>query len=213
MLLRNFKLYLCITIRRKTMKKEEIIDKVGNTLIYFADQMPYLSKTKALKLIYLLDEMSIKRSGIPFFNLSYEAWKFGPVNQEIFTQLDSNETLASLKRYISIDKQQGKGSFIKSISTFNNDEFSDNDITLLQELTTQVQGLNAEQLVEMTHHKGGLWYALVVEKGLLDDFTNGVRNTSDFKIDFHKLVEQDQLKKHLLEEYEEMQRFTTDYSF
>ncbi len=195
------------------MKKEEIIDKVGNTLIYFADNMPYLSKTKVLKLIYLLDELSIQRSGIPFFNLEYEAWKFGPVNQEIFSQLDSNETLASLKDYIRIDKFDGNGSYIKSTKAFNDDEFSDNDLMLLANLTNQTKNFNAEQLVAMTHREGGLWHELVSEMGLLADFTNGVRNTSNYKIDFHKLVEHDQLKKHLLEEYEEMQRFSNNFSF
>ena len=194
------------------MKKEEIIDKVGNTLIYFAENMPSLSKTKALKLVYLLDEFSIKTTGIPFFNLKYEAWKYGPVNQEIYSQLNSEETLASLKKYISIKKNQ-YGSFIKAKNEFCDDEFSDNDIILLERVSKEFKSKNADDLVSITHREGGLWFNLVKEKGLLEDFQNGLKNTSNYLIDFYKLIEDDKLKSLLLKEYEEMERFTNSYSF
>jgi hypothetical protein len=55
------------------------IDKVGNSIIYLSEKIGELSKTKDLKLISILDELSIKKSGIPFFNLKYKVWKFSPV--------------------------------------------------------------------------------------------------------------------------------------
>lgn len=51
---------------------EEQIDKIGNSIIYFLQKIEDLSKTKVLKLLYILDELSIKKSGIPFFNLKYK---------------------------------------------------------------------------------------------------------------------------------------------
>src|SRR5690554_525756 len=71
------------------------IDKVGNALIYLSQKIKPLSKTKALKLIYILDELSIKKSGIPFFNLKYKVWKFGPVSEEIFIDLSSEMNMFS----------------------------------------------------------------------------------------------------------------------
>lgn len=194
------------------MRKEEIIDKVGNTLIYFASNMPSLSKTKALKLIYLLDEFSIQSTGIPFFNLQYEAWKFGPVNQEIYSQLNDESSLASLKEFISITKKRGM-SFVNAKVEFNDDEFSDNDINLLEKITKEFKNSNADKLIDYTHKKDGLWFKLVNEKGLKEDFDNDVRNTSNHIIDFHKLVEGDKLKSHLLKEYEQMENFANSYAF
>lgn len=191
-------------INRQIMKKEELIDKLGNTLIYFSKNMSSLSKTKALKLIYLLDEYSIEKYGIPFFNLEYEAWKFGPVNQEIFTQLDSQDSLAYLKNYIYITKGGNNSSFIKTNCEFSDDEFSDNDINLLEYITKAFKTSSAEELVNLTHKKDGLWYNLVKKHNLLDDFEKGIRNTSDLKINFHKLVENDNFKLGLLREYEEI---------
>src|SRR5690606_34201165 len=152
------------------MRKEELIDKIGNSLIYFSNNMPSLSKTKALKLIYLLDEFSISKYGVPFFNLEYEAWKFGPVNQELYSQLESQQTLASLKKYIYIHKGANNSSFIKTKLEFNDDEFSDNDLKLLEDLTRVCKNQNADDLVGITHRKGGLWHQVVLKHNLLEDF-------------------------------------------
>lgn len=195
------------------MRKEELIDKIGNTLIYFSKNMPSLSKTKALKLIYLLDEFSISRYGIPFFNLEYEAWKFGPVNQELYSQLDSNDTLASLKEYINIEKGKNNTSYIKTKRDFNDDEFSDNDIKLLEDLTKTCRKRNADNLVKITHRKNGLWHQVVEKHNLLEDFDNGIKNTSNFKINFHDLVQEDNVKSHLLKEYEELEKFSRSFNF
>ena len=44
------------------------LDKIGNTAIYLINAIGALSKTKLLKLLYILDELSIKRSGIPLMD-------------------------------------------------------------------------------------------------------------------------------------------------
>ena len=59
----------------------EQLEKIGNTVVYLADRIENLSKTKLLKLLYILDEISIKKSGIPMLNLKYKVWKFGPVSE------------------------------------------------------------------------------------------------------------------------------------
>jgi uncharacterized phage-associated protein len=74
-------------------------------LIYLSQKMGELSKTKALKLLYILDELAIKKSGIPFFNLKYKVWKFGPVSEEIFIDLSSDISL--LKGYVERTSEEG----------------------------------------------------------------------------------------------------------
>ena len=54
------------------------MQKIGNALVYLSSHISDLSKTKLLKLVYLLDEVSIRKSGVPIFNLTYKVWKFGP---------------------------------------------------------------------------------------------------------------------------------------
>lgn len=46
---------------------DDQLDKIGNALIYLADKLPQLTKTKLLKLLYIMDEISIKKSGIPIY--------------------------------------------------------------------------------------------------------------------------------------------------
>ena len=55
-----------------TQYNEAQLNKIGNTAIYLSERIPNLSKTKFLKLLYILDELSIKQSGIPFLNLDYK---------------------------------------------------------------------------------------------------------------------------------------------
>ena len=74
------------------------LSKIGNCIIYFSQKITKLSKTKLLKLLYILDELAIKKSGIPVLDLKFKTWKFGPVAEDIFIELSSEATL--LKKYI-----------------------------------------------------------------------------------------------------------------
>lgn len=42
------------------------VDKIGNTIIYLSTKIPDLNKTKILKILFLLEEASIKKYGYPF---------------------------------------------------------------------------------------------------------------------------------------------------
>ncbi len=75
-----------------------VYPKIGNTIIYFSQHIDQLSKTKLLKLLYILDEISISRSGIPVLNLKFKAWKFGPVSEDLFIELSSE--LSFLKDFL-----------------------------------------------------------------------------------------------------------------
>lgn len=54
-------------------------DKLGNALIYMAERVPDLSKTKALKLLYLMEERMVLIYHVPFLGIPYEVWQAGPV--------------------------------------------------------------------------------------------------------------------------------------
>ena len=58
---------------------EENISRIENAAIYIAEHTSDLSKTKLLKLLYLMEERSALKYQQPFLALPYEVWQAGPV--------------------------------------------------------------------------------------------------------------------------------------
>lgn len=177
------------------------IDKIGNTLIYLSERLDNLSKTKALKLVYILDELSIIKSGIPFFNLKYKVWKFGPVSEEIFIDLSEEPTI--LKDYIntsSVDKR----TIIEPIAAFNDDEFSDNDIDLLNLVINEFGEKSAKELVNYTHRPNAPWHNAAVKNSVLELLNNEQINNTELVIDMGSLVSHDERKTSIYNDYIEL---------
>lgn len=174
------------------------IDKVGNSIVYLSNKIGDLSKTKALKLIYILDELSIKKSGIPFFNLKYKVWKFGPVSEEIFIDLSSDTTL--LKKYIERTFDDDS-TLIKPIVAFNDDEFSDNDIELLDFVIKEFGNKSAKDLVYYTHRKNSPWYNTAKDNSVLELLEREEINNTELLIDMGALVNHDVCKKSVYDDF------------
>lgn len=180
---------------------ESQIDKVGNALIYLAHKIPHLSKTKALKLIYILDEMSIKKSGVPYFNLIYKVWKFGPVSEEIFIDLSSEVSL--LKKYIS-KQSDGESTQIQPLIAFCDDEFSDNDMELLDYVIDKFSNKTAKELVSHTHRPNSPWYITAYENKVLDLLNAELTNNTEFLVDMTHLIKHDDRKMEVYHSYTEL---------
>lgn len=174
------------------------IDKIGNAIVYISEKIGDLSKTKALKLIYILDELSIKKSGIPFFNLKYKVWKFGPVSEEIFIDLSSETTL--LKKYIERSSEDGS-TIIKPITTFNDDEFSDNDIDLLDFVIKEFGNKTAKELIYYTHRKNSPWHNTASNNAVLELLESEKINNTELLIDMGSLVNHDDRKKGIYNDF------------
>jgi len=156
------------------------IDKIGNAIIYLAEKIPDLSKTKLLKLLYLLEESFAKKYQLPFLNLEFEVWQAGPVARDIFIELSDEPIL--LKDYIILEKKND-AIYIKPNADFSDDEFSDNEIDMLDLIVAHFGSLTAAELVNRTHQKNSNWYKVAKDKGLLYLFENRLTNSSDEKID------------------------------
>ena len=154
--------------------------KIGNAVVYIAERVPNLSKTKLLKLLYLMEEYSVKRFKTPFLGLPFEVWQAGPVVKDLF--IDLSETPVILDGYVEKEVDDGK-TYIKAATSFSDDEFSDNDINVMDDILRRYGRMTAKQLVELTHHKDGLWYATAQRNNLLDGFEQKVINNSDCQID------------------------------
>ena len=162
---------------------EDSKQKLGNTIIYIAEHTPQLSKTKLLKLLFLMEEYMVKRYHIPFLALPYEVWQAGPVAKDVFIDLsDSGELLQDFV----ITEIRENGMYIKGIRPFCDDEFSDCEIEMMDEIIKKHGHKTAKQLVEEVHKEGSLWYEVAKENGLLEDFANGVSNNSSCLIDFSR---------------------------
>lgn len=192
-----------MTINNKYSRNQ--IDKLGNALIYLIENMGFLPKTSLLKLVYILDEHSVKRRGFPMFNLQYEIWKYGPVCQDLYIEFNDGTSL--LKNYI---KSEVVDNFthITPVSKFNDDEFSDSDVDILDSIVKTFSGKNTNYLVEYTHQKNSLWYITASKNGVLEALLNEEINATDFKIDFADLVSHDESKLAFYNEHLEFLNFT-----
>ncbi len=174
--------------------------KVGNAIIYLAERIKPLYKTKVLKLLYLLDEASVQEIGIPMFALEYRAWRMGPVSKEIYVDIDDGPHL--LKEFIRVVRDE-MGDRVESARSFDDGEFSDRDMRTLSEMAGDLGRRKASDLVDLTHDKQSLWYQLAKENNLLEAFEQEQRNTSDVVLDLGRLVANDPFKRGLYAEHQE----------
>ena len=178
----------------KTYSKSDI-EKIGNVIIYLAQRIPDLSKTKLLKLLYLLEEVYVKNYQLPFLNLEFNVWQAGPVAKDIFIECADEPNL--LKGFITLNKTN-EATYIKPQKGFEDDEFSDNEIDMMDFIIEKFGDKTAKELVQYTHRKGSPWYQIAEQKGLLEAFQKGLTNSSDEKIDFcYYLPTQEDQEKYL----------------
>ncbi len=166
------------------------INKLGNTLVYLANNVGELNKTKILKLLYLIEEKSIKKFGYPFFGFNFQLWKFGPVLKDVYIDL-SEENPLILKNYI---KKADNNIFV-AIADFNDDEFSDDDIYLLNSITNFTKNKSASELVDITHNENSLWKLSALKYGVYEQLESKELNSTEFLIDFTLLFQNDSFIK------------------
>jgi uncharacterized phage-associated protein len=177
------------------------LEKVGNALIYLSRETDKPSKTKVLKLLYLLDEFSVKLRGFPMFGLTYKVWQLGPVCEEVFIDLSNQPAL--LKDYVTVEYDEKSLSTVVAKRAFDDGEFTENDMKLLAHVAKTYRRSTAKALVAITHRESSLWYRMAKEKGLLELFAKGATNNSEFTIDFKQLVAGDTMKSQVFEHYVE----------
>ncbi|WP_145710522.1 Panacea domain-containing protein [Chitinophaga japonensis] len=162
------------------------IDKLGNAIVFLAGKIPSMTKTKLLKLIYIIEELSVRKYGVPFFDLKFDVWKLGPVSRDLFVELSSEPVL--LAEYI-IREEATDTTVIKPKQQFSDDEFNDTEIKLLEEIAEKFRHSSANDLVLFTHRKHSPWYLTAQRNGLLEYFESGQMNATDVEIDLSQLLE------------------------
>lgn len=130
------------------------IDRIGNMLVYVTSKLGSLPKTKLLKLIYILEEQSVLKTGEPFTDLKYQYWTQGPVATFINTQITKERN--PITDFVFIEKQP-QTTKIKAKINFNDSEFSPFDIELMDLVIQNFGSKSTQELIDYTHREDGLW--------------------------------------------------------
>jgi len=179
------------------------LEKLGNTLVYLAQHVGDLSKTKILKLLFLLEESSVKRFGYPFFGLNFQIWKLGPVLKEVYIDL-SEDSPNLLEGFIEKADYDPRQYITKAV--FSDDQFSDNDIYLLEKISDFARHKTARELVDFTHEENSLWRKSAIKNGVLQELESAEMHSTEFVIDFSLLFENDEAsREHYLESLETLE--------
>ncbi|WP_300977923.1 Panacea domain-containing protein [Flavobacterium sp.] len=174
-------------------------DKIGNVLNYFASQIDYLSMTKTLKLLYILDETSIKETGTPVTWLDYKVWENGPVAIDVYNEIKHQEVFCyhgkelSLLQFIELEKKfnadrNSEEVFLKPNGYFNKGIFNRYELKLLETIVFKYGNWNATELIHFLHEEGSLWHKMVSEHNLKDHFKQ-IGKITNHSIEFSDLLE------------------------
>jgi uncharacterized phage-associated protein len=174
-------------------------DKIGNVLNYFATEIEYLSMTKTLKLLYILDETSIKETGTPVTWLDYKVWENGPVAIDVYNEIRHQEVFCyqgkelSLLQFIQLDKKfnndrNSEEIFLKPNGRFDETIFNRYELNLLETIVFKYGNWNATELINFLHEEGSLWHKMVSEHNLINHFQQ-IGKITNHSIEFNDLLE------------------------
>ncbi|RTY93533.1 DUF4065 domain-containing protein [Flavobacterium sp. GSN2] len=174
-------------------------DKISNVLNYFASQIDYLSMTKTLKLLYILDETSIKETGTPVTWLDYKVWENGPVAIDVYNEIKHQEVFCyqgkelSLLHSIQLEKKfntdrNSEEVFLKPKGDFDKSIFNRYELNLLETIVFKYGNWNATELINFLHEEGSLWHKMVSEHNLINHFQQ-IGKRTNHSIEFNDLLE------------------------
>lgn len=176
--------------------------KIGNLLNYLSTKIPNLSMTKALKLLYLIDETAYTRTGVPVTWLDYKVWEMGPVAEELYNELRYDQSIVqngeplNLEPYIETKKTTtSNGSINITIypkGEYNLDEFSEFEKELIDNIIDKFGSYSATQLISLLHNQNTLWHKKVSSNNLKVNF-QVYGKKSNHVIDFAELIQEDPL--------------------
>ena len=182
-------------------------NKIAQVLVFLADNISEpLYLTKALKLLYILDETAIRETGVPITWLDYQVWKLGPVARDVYEEFRYDKKTSykgeevdfadELKvEVIPNPVEDEKLSYvIKSNTGFDIDEFSDYELELLQRIVRDYGNLSGSKLIDKLHEEGTLWDKVVKSQKLQRLFELH-HNRSSHLIDFTELVQDNDMKE------------------
>lgn len=186
------------------MFRSQVNDKIGNLLNYLSTHIPQLSMTKALKLLYLIDETAYSRTGVPITWMDYKVWEMGPVAEELYEELRNERYLfengqrIALEPYIQTKKITNAigelSIIIEPKGTAQMDSFSPFEKELIDNIIDRFGTYSASKLIQLLHEQDTLWHKEVKDKNLELNF-RVYGKKSNHTIDFSQLIKDDPIKQ------------------
>ena len=133
-------------------------EKIGNLLIYLASKIKDLGITKTLKLLYLIDETSVREIGTPVTWLEYKVWEMRPVAVDVYNEVQHLKQ-STLSSFISVERKQAfdyETTIIKPMKSFDDGEFNDYEMELIDRIIEKYGSMLAKNLVDILHKEDTL---------------------------------------------------------
>ncbi len=183
------------------MFRNQLNEKIGNLLNFLSKRIPNLSMTKALKLLYLIDETAYIRSGSPITWFDYKIWEMGPVAEELYNELRYDQSILqngepiNLSKFIKteeIDSFDGRTKIITILPKGEYDfgQFSSFEQELIENIVDRFGTYSAKQLIDLLHESNTLWHKGVIDNNLQLNF-KVYGKKSNHTIDFAELIKDD----------------------
>lgn len=163
--------------------------KLGNTILYLSQNVEDLSKSKMIKLLYLMEEEMVRSHIAPFLALQYEVWQYGPVAKEIYAGFSNSPTI--LKEYVYTSLTED-GTYIMPNKEFTPSDFNSAELEMMDVVVREYGKLKARELKDFTHRPESLWYKKAKANGLIEAFERQECTSSDVEIDFSELLSEEQ---------------------
>lgn len=162
--------------------------RIGELLNYIClRNQPYLYSTKLMKLLYIIDEESVIKTGVPITWMKFYIYSKGPLPEKLWLSLRTDNDI--FKDYINLEYNQ-LGYKITANGKWGLGEFSINEKIIIDETLDKFENNKVSYLIDYTHRKGGLWDKLVEEKNI--EFVDS--DASPYVIDFEELIKNDNVK-------------------
>ncbi len=177
-------------------------NKIGNLLSYISLKTSAPSLTKALKLLYLIDEASVLKSGSPITFLDYKVWENGPVAPEVYDEFKygrkiiQGEVEYSFDDFILVNRYHNQERLQEEVYLQNKNkpdlsEFSEFEIQIIDEVLQKYGRKNASNLIELLHKEGTLWSTTVIDQEI--DFELSQSKKTDISLNFANLIKGDEV--------------------
>ena len=163
---------------------------IGQLMVLIASRCKPLYHTKLLKLLYIIDEEATIKTGAPITWLTYNAWQYGPVAEDVY--YSKNAGYNKFNKFVKFIYAGENKYIIKPVIEFNDEEFSETDLTVIHEMLEKYGSKSTKELVGITHANGSLWDQTIKREKIQFSESN---KTSDTALDFSELIEKDHFKK------------------
>lgn len=166
-------------------------EKVGALLAYICIKIPDMHLRKLLKILYMIDEESVRQRAIPVTWLEYQAWEKGPVAYEVY-----DAKVGAFGDYIRCEKQDDGKWHVNAVAKHpyimekDLQQASEWELELVDQIIERCKDMSADQLTEETHTPESLWSKVVAQHKI--DFSLNPR--TDYVVDLNALNESDDLK-------------------